>query len=141
MKIVSIALSGLLVCGAMLSWSCRERGHDDVRSHNRQPIEHRNVVVEKPGHDRDVVIVEERPTRVIIVKEAPPPMRREVRPSPPSRDYVWIQGYYNYDDRARHYVWVNGHYVKPPRPSAKWEPDRWEKSGKDHKYQPGHWRD
>lgn len=136
MRIVSILLGGFVICGVFAAWSCGDNDHP--RYHDRHPVERQNVVVEQPSHE--TVVVEERPTRVIIVKEAPPPPLVEVRTAPPGRDYVWITGYYRYDEHARHHDWVGGHWVRPPHPGATWEPDRWSKSGHDYQYQPGHWK-
>lgn len=76
----------------------------------------------------------------IVVVEAPPPPRREVivERDRPSRDAVWIAGYWGWD-HGRH-SWVAGHWEMPPRPHMTWVEPRWERRGKSYVFIRGTWR-
>lgn len=75
---------------------------------------------------------------VVYVDEAPPPARVEVISAPPGREFVWIAGYWTWNDE---YVWMPGHWAHPPRRNLHWAPGRWHR-GKHHQWywEPGHWR-
>jgi hypothetical protein len=83
----------------------------------------------RPG-DRDVV----------IIRDAPPPPRRErySERDRPSRNHVWVAGYWRYDGRA--YVWIPGRWDLPPRGYRDWEGPRWENRGGGYVFIEGHWR-
>jgi hypothetical protein len=62
------------------------------------------------------------PAPVYIVKEAPsevtvtgPPPRalHEEPPEPPEPDYIWLEGYYHWDDEADAYQWQDGRWAAP----------------------------
>ncbi len=75
---------------------------------------------------------------VVYVEEAPPPARVEVIPVRPGVEYVWIEGYWSWNNA---YVWVPGRWDHPPRRNLHWVPGRWR--GNKHKgwyWEPGHWR-
>ena len=57
----------------------------------------------------------------------PPPPRKERMIVRPSRDAVWIAGYYKWHPRRHRYVWVPGRWMRPPRPHTVWVEGR----GKD----------
>lgn len=71
---------------------------------------------------REPVYVDRAPSRSVIVREAPPPVRIERRPRSPGRDYLWINGSWDYQ-RDR-YVWRSGRYEKQ-RPGYRHVPSRW----------------
>jgi len=74
----------------------------------------------------------------VIVQIAPPAAIVEVRPTPPSRRYVWIAGYHRWD--GGRYVWVPGSWALPPRPHARWVPHRWVRRHDHWVLVEGHWR-
>ena len=74
----------------------------------------------------------------IRVRIAPPRVRVERRPPPPSRGYVWTPGYHRWDGNA--YVWTDGTWVNPPRARAHWVAPRWRKHGHEWVFVEGHWR-
>lgn len=143
----SLVILGVVVAaGLVLMTGCRkskvvvveQRGpvaHE--RPHRERPVVVQETVV---VHERPPVVVDHRPAEVIVVREAPPPVRVEVRPAPPSRNHVWISGYYSYHGPTKKFVWVSGRYDKSPREGSRWEPDRWEKVPGGHKHVPGRWR-
>lgn len=73
----------------------------------------------------------------IVLHDAPPPPRHEMRGSRPSRDHVWVNGYWGYRDGRRE--WVSGHWVVPPH-GRHWVEPRWERRGHDYVYVDGSWR-
>lgn len=77
---------------------------------------------------------------VIVVREGPPPPRRErySERDRPSRNHVWIAGYWRHDGRA--YVWIPGRWDLPPRGYREWEGPRWENRGGGYVFIEGHWR-
>lgn len=128
MKIVLTALGCIAAAALFGIAGCREHR---VVVHERRP-----VVVEEHR------VVDEGPDRVIIVREAPPREIVEVRPAPPSSDFVWVFGYHRWD--GRRYVWVGGRWDRPPHRGAVWVRHQYIRVH-DHdrngwEYHPGHWR-
>ncbi len=80
------------------------------------------------------------PGPMIMVREGPPPPRRERidERHRPSRDAVWITGFWRYDGRA--YVWMPGRWELPPRGNHEWIEPRWENRGGGYVFIEGHWR-
>ncbi|MEO6992503.1 MAG: hypothetical protein ABI273_02635 [Lacunisphaera sp.] len=70
----------------------------------------------------------------------PPPPRHEVviESQRPSREHVWIKGYYVWRD-GRH-AWISGHWERPPHPHAVWVEPRWENHPQGHLFISGYWR-
>ena len=73
----------------------------------------------------------------VMVPQAPPPAMVEQRPPPPSGLYIWIDGYWNWNDR---YVWERGHWAAPPHEHATWVAPRYESHEQGYRYAPGHWK-
>lgn len=75
--------------------------------------------------------------RIRISPEAPPPPRVEVRMSRPSRDYVWIGGYWDrQDDR---WAWAPGRWEQPAQRGSQWIRPEYRREDGAYRYQPGHW--
>jgi hypothetical protein len=74
-----------------------------------------------------------------IILTAPPPPRHEViiERDRPSRDHVWIAGYWG-NQRGQH-VWVAGHWEKPPHGRMLWVEPRWERRGRGYVFIEGYW--
>ena len=98
----------------------------------------------------DLTIGRSRPERVyvaqqqpqpeyVIVREAPPPPVVERRPSPPSRGYIWIDGYWHWGGHK--YVWERGHWARPPHERAVWVAPRYDRHEQGYRYTPGQWRE
>lgn len=75
----------------------------------------------------------------VNVDVAPPPPRDEVivERDRPSRDHVWVKGYWAWRDG--HHVWVAGHWERPPRAHATWIEPRWERRGHGYVFIDGYW--
>lgn len=102
------------------------------------------VVEERRPHRE--VIVEPAPVapavgvHVNFIAQPPPPPRHEVivERTRPSRDHVWIQGYWVW--REGRHVWIGGHWERPPRPHAVWVEPRWEHRHEGYVFVDGYWR-
>src|ERR1044072_4659985 len=83
---------------------------------------------------REPVYVEQRqqPTYVVVT-DAPPAQRIvEQRPPPPTRDSVWIDGYYSWN--GRQYVWEPGHWAVPPHGFTLWIGPRYARDPRGYTY-------
>ena len=76
---------------------------------------------------------------VSIILGAPPPPRHEViiEKQRPSRDHVWIAGYWANHRGQRD--WVAGHWERPPQGRTVWVEPRWEKRGHGYAFVEGYW--
>lgn len=75
---------------------------------------------------------------VVWVSTAPPPRIHEERPYRPGPEFVWIEGYHQWNGAS--YVWVAGHWERPPRPHAKWHRGRWSHGDRGWYWVDGRWR-
>jgi hypothetical protein len=78
----------------------------------------------------------------IYVQFGPPAPVYQPVPPPPGPYYVWVPGYYRWDDSR--YVWVSGRYERPPYAGAYWVPGYWGHHGRgrgrgEWYWVPGHW--
>ena len=87
------------------------------------------------------VYVEQPPPQpeYVIVREAPPAVIVERRSPPPSREHLWIEGYWHWN--SRQYVWQAGHWDRPPREHFVWVAPRYERHEQGYRYTPGQWRE
>ena len=77
------------------------------------------------------------PVHIRISPEAPPPPRVEIRAYRPSRNYVWIAGYWDrQDDR---WAWAPGRWEEPGQPGSQWVRPRYQREDGAYRYEPGHW--
>src|SRR2546421_7602052 len=86
------------------------------------------------SHRRAVVVT---PTGEVVVPEPPPTGRTEIPGAPPSSSYVWVGGYWSYDQY--HWVWLPGHWETPPREGSTWVSGHWHHSVRGWTWTPGHW--
>lgn len=91
-------------------------------------------------------------TKVVVVHPAPGPQPMgfvatvpvtpvppaEVTSASPGPDYVWVQGYYNWD--GTNYHWVSGSWVKTPNPGATWIPAHWQTTNGGYVWVAGAWQ-
>jgi len=88
-----------------------------------------------PGMPAPAVITSE----IIMVKDAvPPPRGDETPPDSPSKEYIWVPGYWKYE--GGEYVWEAANWVKPPPSMTTWVPPTAEKRGDGYAFTPGHWQ-
>ncbi len=61
----------------------------------------------------------------VSVSIAPPPLLVYEQPAVPGPDYVWMPGYWDWDEEYEDYYWVPGTWVLAPRPNYYWTPGYW----------------
>jgi hypothetical protein len=64
-------------------------------------------------------------------------VRIERRPAAPSAAYIWIDGYWNWDNQR--YSWEAGRYVLPPQADVVWVAPRYDHDAQGYRYTPGTW--
>ncbi len=57
----------------------------------------------------------------------------------PGPDYVWVSGYWDWDDYYRDYVWVDGTWALPPRRGWAWTDGYWECGPNGYIWISGYW--
>jgi hypothetical protein len=93
------------------------------------------VVVSNPGN---VLVTTATPAvSSTVVTVAPPALQTEVVQAQPSPDYVWLAGYWTWNNDR--YEWMPGHWQRPPNSSAVWVAPRWEQQGNAYKFTEGYW--
>ena len=91
------------------------------------------------------VIVAPAPTpvqsQIIIAPNAPPPLRVETIPPPPSAEsqvMYWRPGHWAWDGAS--WSWAEGQYVQRPAPQAIWQPGHWvQQPTGGYVWVDGHW--
>jgi hypothetical protein len=78
------------------------------------------------------------PPQPVYVEMAPPRPRYEARPARPAPGYIWIGGYWGWDNDT--HVWIGGEWAEPPQPGYAWEAPRWKRHGHRWEYRSGYWR-
>lgn len=78
------------------------------------------------------------PPAPIVIVQAPPRPRYEHPGRRPSRDVVWVDGYWAW--RGRRYEWVSGRWDRPPHGHGRWNAPRYERRGNSYVFIEGSWR-
>ncbi|SRR5579883_728638 len=75
----------------------------------------------------------------VSVNIAPPPLPVYVQPACPEAGYIWVPGYWAWNDGA--YYWVPGTWVLPPEVGLLWTPGwwGWDEDGDDYVWHDGYW--
>lgn len=74
----------------------------------------------------------------VSVNIAPPPLPVYVQPPIPAPGYLWVPGYWAYDDDGGYY-WVPGTWVLPPFAGALWTPAWWGWDDGVYVFHTGYW--
>lgn len=94
-------------------------------------------------HQRGTLYTSEaQATTTVIVEQPPappPPPPRVVVGRPPSRNVVWVDGYWAYDGRGR-YTWVDGYWATPPSRHRAYVAPHWTRRDRGYVYVQGYWR-
>jgi len=77
-------------------------------------------------------------TIVLSIGFAPPPLPIYDQPLCPGAGFIWIPGYWAYDD-VDGYFWVPGTWVLAPEPGFLWTPGYWGWSGGVFVFNQGYW--
>ncbi|PYQ66486.1 MAG: hypothetical protein DMF54_07655 [Acidobacteria bacterium] len=72
-----------------------------------------------------------------IGRQAPPRVRYERRMARPSRDAVWIRGFWDW--QGDNWVWIPGRWTVPEERHARWIGPRYVREYGSYRYIPGHW--
>lgn len=75
----------------------------------------------------------------VSVRLAPPPLPLYDQPPLPGPDYMWLPGFWAWDDYAGDYFWVPGTWALAPRPGLVWTPSWWEWQNDTYLYHAGYW--
>jgi len=105
----------------------------------------RNVAAQM-ADTTNAVRIETVHVTVYRVKEATavPKAKSETRSRAPSKDAIWIPGFWNlqgdrYASSNAGWVWVPGRWETPPVQDARWDPAHWGWSEDWWSWFPGHW--
>ena len=74
----------------------------------------------------------------ISVDIEPPPLPVYDQPPIPAPGYLWVPGYWAWDDDTGYY-WVPGTWVLPPEPELLWTPGYWGWSDGVYVFYDGYW--
>ncbi|MBS0198956.1 MAG: YXWGXW repeat-containing protein [Proteobacteria bacterium] len=75
----------------------------------------------------------------ISVRIAPPPLLVYEQPMIPAAGYIWVPGYWAWDDDIGDYYWVPGQWVLPPFAGALWTPGYWAWNDGIYFFHRGYW--
>ncbi len=75
---------------------------------------------------------------VVSVDVEPPPLPVYDQPPIPEPGYLWVPGYWAWDDDVGYY-WVPGTWVLPPEPELLWTPGYWGWDDGLYLFHPGYW--
>jgi hypothetical protein len=74
----------------------------------------------------------------VSVDVEPPPLPVYDQPPIPDTGYLWVPGYWAWDDNTGYY-WVPGTWVLPPEPELLWTPGYWGWDDGNYIFHAGYW--
>src|SRR3978361_1310976 len=69
----------------------------------------------------------------------PPPLPYYEQPIIPAAGFLWIPGFWAWDQIEGDYYWVPGTWVEPPRRELLWTPAYWSWVGGRYVFHSGYW--
>ena len=75
----------------------------------------------------------------IRVNLAPPPLPYYEQPVIPAEGYIWVPGFWAWEETQGDYYWVPGTWVEPPQPELLWTPAYWGWVDERYLFHPGYW--
>src|ERR1700677_112851 len=75
----------------------------------------------------------------VNVNVAPPELPVYEEPPLPAEGYIFVPGYWFWDDNAGDYVWIPGTWVEPPQQGYLWTPGYWGSEGGAYLWHAGYW--
>ena len=75
----------------------------------------------------------------VQVNIAPPPLPYYEQPVIPAEGYLWVPGFWAWDEADADYYWVPGTWVEPPQPELLWTPAYWGWVEGRYVFHPGYW--
>ncbi len=76
---------------------------------------------------------------VVAIRMAPPALPLYDQPALPELGYIWVPGYWAWDERAADYYWVPSTWVAPPAVGLLWTPGYWSCRNDVYSWVPGYW--
>jgi hypothetical protein len=70
---------------------------------------------------------------------APPPLPYYEQPVITAEGYIWVPGFWAWDETQGDYYWVPGTWVEPPQPELLWTPAYWGWVDGRYLFHPGYW--
>ena len=61
----------------------------------------------------------------ISINIEPPPLPVYEQPPIPAPGYLWVPGYWAWNEEIDDYYWVPGTWILPPEPALLWTPGYW----------------
>ncbi len=78
-------------------------------------------------------------SRTVYLRNAPPARKAEIQSPRPGKNFIWVNGYWQWNPRNKSYVWISG-YWKPVKPGRKWENGYWKKTPRGWIWIKGSWK-
>jgi hypothetical protein len=75
----------------------------------------------------------------ISVNIAPPPLPVYEQPPIPAEGYLWVPGYWSWDQSEDDFYWVPGTWVEAPQPDLLWTPGYWGWNDGAYVFYSGYW--
>jgi hypothetical protein len=75
----------------------------------------------------------------VRVTIAPPQLPYYEQPVIPAEGYLWVPGFWAWDQTEADYYWVPGTWVEPPQPELLWTPAYWGWADGRYVFFPGYW--
>ena len=75
----------------------------------------------------------------VRVNVPPPPLPYYEQPAIPAEGYLWIPGFWAWDEAVADYYWVPGTWVEPPQRDLLWTPAYWGWVDGRYVFFPGYW--
>jgi hypothetical protein len=75
----------------------------------------------------------------LSINIAPPALPVYTQPLCPADGYLWVPGYWAYDNNNSDYYWVPGVWVSPPHRRYLWTPGYWAYDGSNYNFHAGYW--
>jgi hypothetical protein len=77
----------------------------------------------------------------VSVNFGPPPLPDYEQPELPGPGYLWVPGYWAWDEADADYYWVPGYWSEPPQVGLLWTPGYWGWSDGAYYFHQGYWGD
>jgi hypothetical protein len=94
-----------------------------------------------PLHEAYAAVAPNDATPGLIVPDRPPDPIAEVPPEygPEGEGYLWIPGYWAWDEEYNDFIWISGAWRLPP-PGKQWVPGYWAETQLGFQWVPGFWQ-
>ena len=97
------------------------------------------VLTRGPLHEAFAEVIAYNPQAGQVVGQQPPNPVEEVPPAEkPAGDYLWIPGYWAFDQDRNNYIWISGVWRAPP-PGTTWVPGYWSQAANGFQWTSGYW--